>query len=209
MIDTAAPAPAAEAALIETAGAPVPLPTPAVETPTSAADEAELELAGPDEEGELVEADIEIELPEKLYELRTSPQRMLYAPGVEHRDSFKDTDLVGVPAELQAVVGQEIREVLTDLALTGSESKELVADYRAAVRNADPAPTKAVVHDAIIEKLNSEFGYSATTALKAAQALIARDPRLADIVNKLPDGPKTAQIIATIARGAMRQRSKL
>jgi hypothetical protein len=180
-------------------------PAVAADTPAPAAPDAADDLELDEESGEPVEADIEIEVPQEIYDLRNSQERLLFSAQAEHAQAILDKDFASpdLAPELQQAVAAEAREILADLGLSRSEGLEL----RSAIVNHDPAVPSAQAWDSMTALLNREFGMNATEAFDRARALVQRDPRVEQILaaNGLGNNPK---IVLQIARAAMRNRGR-
>ncbi|MFM0071852.1 hypothetical protein PQQ86_11830 [Paraburkholderia sediminicola] len=159
--------------------------------------------------GELPKA----EVPDNIKAMREADaERRLYTPektysGVQIETAMENAE--GDPA-LKAVVARETREWLADIGASTDDAQQLVdAASQFSTEPVSPERDAANTNDAI-GALNREFGQDATQALKAAQQMVLRDPRLARFLDesRLGNDPAIVVKLAHLAR-SQRARGKL
>lgn len=144
------------------------------------------------------------EVPDAIRELRDDPLRRMFSPqgtyaSVQLEAAMKD---VAADPEIKAAAAAEFREIFADIGASPQDAHELVD---AATRfTAEPmtAERDASNTNAAIQLLNEHFGNDAKSALAAAQQIIARDPRIARMLetSRLGNDPQTVLKIAQLAR---------
>jgi hypothetical protein len=199
---TAVPAPVSEPAPIDVAKL----------YPHSPPADAEQETAdrGPQERPAL---DVDKHLPDAVRTLREEDTpRKLYSPqqtysGVIPDDMFEQYGTVpdGMPQEIQVAIIQEYREMAADTGLSNDDVR-LLKDRTLALRD-NPIPPERQQAEARL-RLATEFGADGIEkALKDANALLNRDPRVRNLLHAwgLGDDPDT---VVLVARAAARQRAQ-
>ncbi|MFM0261866.1 hypothetical protein [Paraburkholderia sediminicola] len=147
-----------------------------------------------------------VEVPDAIAELRNDPLRRLFSPqgtyaGVPLEAAIENAE--GDPA-LKAVVARETREWFADLGASTNDAQQLVdAASRFTAEPMTPERDAANANDAI-GALNREFGNDAKSALRDAQQMVARDPRLARALDasRLGNDPAVVVKLAQLARSA-------
>ena len=164
--------------------------------------------------GEKEATTFEIEIPDAIRELRDADQsRAMFSPHLTYADSIPDSMLgefdgiSDLPEESQVAIIREAREMAADL---GYSQADLTTIQRVERSIREAAPTDDVRADwreQAVQKLNQEFGMGAAQALRDAQALVARDPRLARVIDADGRGDHP-DLILTFARLARRARAE-
>jgi len=151
-------------------------------------------------------------LPDAIRELRDDPlRRMFGAQGtyasVQLEAAMKD---VATDPAIKTAAASEFREIFADIGASTQDAQEIVdAASRLHAEPMTPERDAANVNDAI-DALNREFGNDATSALKAAQQMVLRDPRLKAMLeaSRLGNEPAVVVKLAHLAR-SQRARGKL
>lgn len=145
-------------------------------------------------------------VPDEIAKLRDDPLRRMFSPQGTYASLQLEAAMEHVAAapELKAAAAAEYREIFADMGASGQDAQEMVD---AASRFGTEPMTRerdAANEMSAIELLNQHFGDDATDALKAAQQMIARDPRLVRMLeqSRLGNDPKTVLKIAQLARSA-------
>lgn len=159
------------------------------------------------------EQPIQAVVPDEIKELRAQDSaRRLYSPQATYREVLPDTivaDVEGIDPKVATVAIAEMREMAADF---GASTQD-VQEFRRAF-NSVPAEITTELrtqwHEQTVERLNAEFGSGAAAALRDAQALVRRDPRMAQMLNQsgAGDHPSLALLFARMARTA-RSKGKL
>jgi hypothetical protein len=158
---------------------------------------------------------IKIDVPDHVKAERESDQgRKLYSAQAQFKSALPDNlfdpqEIEGEDAaapispEVRKAVVSELRDMAADLGLEPLEVKEF--QQRSALLRTSPVPVSQQVQDSI-DALNAAFGKDASKCLKDARALIAKDPRTAQIVDALGLG-NDSRTILTLAHAARRARA--
>lgn len=146
------------------------------------------------------------EVPESIRELRDTPERRMFSPQGTYASVQLEAALerVAIAPELKAAAAAEYREIFADLGASPQDAHELVTSAsRFTAEPMTPERDAANTNDAI-GALNREFGNDATSALKAAQQMVLRDPRLARVLDesRLGNDPAVVVKLAHLARSA-------
>lgn len=145
-------------------------------------------------------------VPDAVRELRDDPLRRMFSPqgtfaSVQLEEAMRD---VALPAELKTAAAIEFREIFADIGASPQDAHELV--NAVSVFSAEPVTAERDASNAndAIGLLNQHFGNDAANALKDAQQMIARDPRIVKMLDqsRLGNDPKTVLKIAQLARSA-------
>ncbi|CAE6747126.1 hypothetical protein R69658_02540 [Paraburkholderia aspalathi] len=153
------------------------------------------------------------EVPDNIKALREADaERRLYTAektysGVQIESAMETTE--GDPA-IKAVVARETREIFADIGASTDDAQQIIdAASRFSAEPITPERDASNANDAI-DALNREFGNDAADALKAAQKMVLRDPRLARILDesRLGNDPLIVVKLAQLAR-SQRARGKL
>jgi hypothetical protein len=153
------------------------------------------------------------EVPDNIKALREADaERRLYTAektysGVQIEAAMKDA---AFSPELKTAVAAEYREIFADVGASPQDAQEIVdAASRFSVEPMTPERDAANANDAI-GALNREFGNDAADALKAAQQMVTRDPRLVRMLDesRLGNDPAIVVKLAHLAR-SQRARGKL
>lgn len=150
--------------------------------------------------GELPKA----ELPENIKAMRDTPERRLFSAqgsyaGVQLEAALKDVD---TSPEVKTAAAAELREIFADIGASSQDAQEIVdAASRLHAEPMTPERDATNANDAI-GALNREFGNDAASALKAAQQMVTRDPRLARMLDasRLGNDPAVVVKLAYLAR---------
>ncbi|MDR5743275.1 hypothetical protein QCE73_08920 [Caballeronia sp. LZ029] len=182
----AAPQPAAEPAAIES--------ETASEKPQESAPQAEQTATEPGKP----------ELPDAIRELRDDPTRRMFSPQGTFASVPLEDAMANVAAdpEVKAAVAHEFREIFEDIGASPQDAHELVTAARAFTAEPVTPERDASNVNSAIDALNRQYGKDAKSALATAQAMINRDPRLAQMLDRtrLGNDPKTVLKIVALAR---------
>lgn len=167
----------------------------------------------PPEERRLVDAlypvaapEVKLDVPLAIAELRAGDMAHAFYGNAVDEDIQSWIDdgadrLVGeVTPEVRTAAATELSRMRNDLGLQPAEVKELLARGRA-LRDATPEQIEGNRVEAR-QLLRSAFGDGAEQALRDAQALVRRDPRVAHLLAEsgLGDDPQTILKFAYLAR---------
>lgn len=146
------------------------------------------------------------ELPDAIRELRDAPLRRLYTAEKTYSGIPLESAMESSTAapEVKAMVARETREWLADFGASTDDAQQIIdAASRFSAEPMTPERDAANTNDAI-GALNREFGTDATSALKAAQQMVLRDPRLARALDesRLGNCPALVVKLAYLARSA-------
>lgn len=197
-----APAPEASSMQAEEPAA-TPLQDAAQANPSAEAEKAASEPPG---------GSTSSDMPDAIRELRDDPLRRMFSPqgtyaGVQLEAAM---DRVTVDPEIKAAAAAEYREIFADMGASPQDAQEIVdAASRFGAEPMTPERDASNANEAI-GALNRAFGKDATNALKDAQLMVNRDPRLARVLDqsRLGNDPATVVKLATLARSA-RMRGEL
>lgn len=147
-----------------------------------------------------------VDVPDAIKTLRDDPLRRMFSP----QGSFASVQLEESMAHLaldpavKTAVAAEFREVFADFGASPQDAKELVDT--ASRFGAEPmtAERDATNTNSAIQILNEHYGTDAKAALATAQEMIARDPRIARMLDasRLGNDPQTVLKIVQLARSA-------
>lgn len=148
-------------------------------------------------------------VPPEVKELRDAQDRRTFSAQTTYRDAAPDADFeaLGIDPEVGRKGMAEVRELFADLDLTPGDVRGL----RERAEKLRDAPADAFAQrEATVDALNREFGQGAKQALREARALVARDPRVAKMIETMGLGDDAATIVklAHVAR-AQRLAGKL
>ncbi|CAN7429090.1 hypothetical protein LJR034_002638 [Caballeronia sp. LjRoot34] len=145
-------------------------------------------------------------LPPEVAKLRDTPERRLFSAqgsfaSVQLEAAMKD---VALDSAVKTAVAAEYRENFADFGASPQDARELVD---AASRfGAEPmtADRDIANTNSAIQILNEHYGTDAEAALATAQEMIARDPRIARMLDatRLGNDPQTVLKIVQLARSA-------
>lgn len=142
-------------------------------------------------------------LPPGIKELRESDEeRRMFSPQGTFAETLPDSMLAEVPDlddKTKAAAVHEFRELAADLDLSPIDVRGLID--RASLLGKE-APDPSAQQDEAVAALNAAFGDSAYQAWQDARALVARDPRVGQIIDALGlgDDPQTVMLLAHAAR---------
>lgn len=141
-------------------------------------------------------------LPPEIKELRESdPSRKMLSPQGTFAEVLPDNALAEteLDAGTQAAAMHEFRELAADLDLAPNDVRGMIS--RASMLGHEPRDPAAQREEAA-RLLNSEFGQGAHQAWQDARTLVARDPRVGQIIDALGlgDDPQTVMLLAHAAR---------
>lgn len=151
-------------------------------------------------------------VPEAIRQLRAEdPERAMFSPQVSHADVISPADLAlsegaegeGLAPEGQQQVAFEIREILGgDLGLSNVEAKEIVTLAKGGAPDEGTAQQWIAESTKLLLDRNSQNVEKARDDLAFARALVARDPRVAHIldITGLGNHPKVVTLLAQKAR---------
>jgi hypothetical protein len=208
----ATPEPVAETLI--TAQPATPAAEPVHDSPaTNLSEEARLEASGARLFNKDPEAFVDANAPDEVKALREADSaRAMYSPQELFKNDLPDADF-------EAVVGKEgpdgqpftqeqavqaastFREIAADMSLSATDVREMVPIFKA------PPPTPEVQEAnraAAFKWLNEAHGDQAGFALAAAQALVARDPRAAALLDHTGRGDDP-RVVRTIVTAALKQ----
>lgn len=166
-------------------------PLPAQE-PISAPEPAPEQHAGiPDEIKQLREQDAD----RKMF----GAQSMLGDIPIE--EAFAEVD---VPDEVKSAAAAEFREIATDVGLSSPEAKMVLSEFRAALASPPTLEARAAGVAEAQRQLAAKYGEDVPQVLADARALVARDPRVAQLLERsgLGDDPKMIMRMAELGRRA-------
>lgn len=139
--------------------------------------------------------------PPAVEQLRDDVARRMYPAQVTFAEVAPDTDFKaqGIEPETGRKAMAEMREMFADLELAPQDVQSL---RRRAERLRDAPIGATAQQQAANEALNREFGPAAAQALQVARLLVARDPRVAKLIDHmgLGDDPETVVMLARKAR---------
>lgn len=145
------------------------------------------------------------ELPDAIRELRDSPERRMFsAQGTYATFELGDNPLA---PEIARAVTSELREIFSDVGASTAEAQE----FATLAKEVPAAPeARASLRAEAIEAVRQQYREDADAALADARALVARDPRVAKIIDAtgLGDHPRAVLTIIQLARAA-RMRGEL
>lgn len=122
---------------------------------------------------------------------------------VGHTIPMDDGSTLTVTKEVTRKAAAEVRAMASDLSLSRDEIKAVREAFNrsASLKNADEQ-TRIASREKAVDLLNREHGNEAARAFKAARSYIAKNPKLASMLERsgLGDDPET---VATIARRAL------
>lgn len=175
-----------------------------------------LEATTTDEKAEALYGDPEpppnvVSVPDNIRALREGdPDRKVYSPQSAYNRVLEDGLLDpldgspgNLPPEARPAVVAELREIAADLGLAPTDV-ELIRT-RAGMARTTPVKPEAAIDDAVTQ-MNAAFGQDAKRAWLDARALVARDPRVAKLIEGLGLGNDGRTLVA-IAQAARRQRA--
>lgn len=146
------------------------------------------------------------EVPDAIKTLRDDPLRRMFSP----QGSFASVQLEESMAHLsldpavKTAAAAEFREVFADFGASPQDAKELVDTVTRF--GAEPMTTErdATNTNSAIQILNEHYGTDAKAALATAQEMIARDPRIARMLDttRLGNDPQTVLKLVQLARSA-------
>jgi hypothetical protein len=147
-------------------------------------------------------------VPESVREMRNADSaRRMFSPqgtyaGVEIEDGLKDLPF---DEPIKQTVAAELREIFADFGASADDAQQLtaIARRRASSMPAD-ADADAALMGRAVELMTLQYGKDAPAALKDARDFIARDPRIAKILDgsRLGNDPEMVLKIAELARSA-------
>lgn len=212
--DAPAPEPVAETLITS---APVQPATPAAEPvhdspAANLSEDARLEASGERLFNKDPEPFVDSNAPEEVQALREAdPSRRMYSAQTVYATDLPDADF-------EAVVGQKgpdgapftqeqavqaaatFREIAADLTLSATDVRELVPIIKAP----PPTPEQQASNRAVaFQWLNEAHGDQAGFALAAAQALVARDPRVAALLDRSGAGDDV-RVVSKIVASALK-----
>lgn len=207
--DTPAPEPVAETLITAPVQPATPAAEPVHDSPaTNLSEEARLEASGERLFNKDPEPFVDSNAPEEVQALREAdPSRRMYSAQTVYATDLPDADFEavvgqkgpdGVPfTQEQAVqAAATFREIAADLTLSATDVRELVPIFKA------PPPTpeaQEANRAASFKWLNEAHGDQAGFALAAAQALVARDPRVAALLEKSGAGDDVRVVKKVVA----------
>jgi hypothetical protein len=146
------------------------------------------------------------ELPDAVRELRDDPLRRMFSPQGTYASVQLEEAMANLPldGETKAAEASEWREIFADIGASPQDARELV--QAADIFTSQPmTPQRDAANvNAARQLMTQQFGADADQALADAQALVKRDPRLANILerSRLGNDPKTVVKVAQLARSA-------
>ena len=154
---------------------------------------------------------VEIEVPEHIQALRDAdPDRGLYEPAkqysavINERILFAEGPDADAPPEVRAAVVSEIANMAHDMGMSNSDVLTLRAVGKAINANPPDEATRTAWREQAVERLNETYGEEAAQALRDAQKLAQRDPRVAKMLEEggRGDHPDAVLLLARLAREA-------
>ncbi len=147
------------------------------------------------------------ELPEKVREIRDTPERKIYEAGKMYQDiEFEPIPVDATPEEIKAIEEgyREVREMFADFELTSGEARQVATLVRQCASAPPDEATLAGWRAEAEKELTRVYGTEAREALTLARQLVARDPRVAHIleVTGLGSHPEFVLGLAQKARSA-------
>lgn len=147
------------------------------------------------------------DLPEAVRSLREQDEaRQMFSPQLDYRDSGLEEafTLPEITEELRAAVVGEYKEIFADHGMSTNEAREVVSLARELTANPPDEATEATWQGEAWQRLVETNGgpKGAKEALELAQRLVARDPRVAHIleVTRLGNHPKMVELMVAKAR---------
>jgi len=130
------------------------------------------------------------------------------SPQNDYRDSGLEAALAlpEIPAEQQAMVAAEYREIFRDYSMSTSEARDAVSLARDVIASPPDEATQGEWRREAVDQLVRLHGgdeKEATASLELARAAIARDPRVADLIARHPglgDHPKFVMMMVEKGR---------
>lgn len=147
-----------------------------------------------------------VDVPDAIKTLRDDPLRRMFSPqgsfaSVQLEESMAD---LALDPAIRTAAAAEFREIFADIGASPQDAKELVDT--ASRFHAEPMTPErdATNTNAAIQILNEHYGTDAKAALATAHEMIARDPRIAKILDasRLGNDPQTVLKIVQLARSA-------
>lgn len=143
-------------------------------------------------------------VPPEVQELRDDIARRMYSAQDTLREAIPEApdefcEAQDVDPKEERKARAEVREMCADLDLGPSEVQSL----RQRAERLRETPTDVITQrEAAVDALNREFGQGAKQAWRDARALVARDPRVAQLIEAmgLGDDPDTVLLLARKAR---------
>lgn len=139
------------------------------------------------------------ELPEAVKALRDQPERKIYSAEGTYRDALRRSEFTDTDPEMDKAVNAEISNIFQDLSISSTEASTLVTLART------PATEEQIASWATESNRHlATLGKSAQEDLQLARALVARDPRVGQMLNDtgLGSHPAVVEMLVLKAKSA-------
>ena len=152
--------------------------------------------------------DLKVTVPPEVAALRAAEETGLYSrtSGLDSVPFEAVLSGTGLPSEVQAVVATEYRHMAADIGASSDEASQILATVQGMVSTPPTPEQSARMQGEAAALVVAKYGDEATQVLDITKKMIARDPRLAQVLNASGAGndPRT---VMTLVELAVRQRA--